>query len=41
MWQGKTLNSLNKHLTKFIPEYNNVRPHCVHKYYTPAQIYFD
>ena len=32
--------SLNKHLAKFIPEYNNVRPHCAHKYYTPSQVYF-
>ena len=31
--------SLNKHLAKFIPEYNNVRPHCAHKYLTPAQVY--
>jgi putative transposase len=32
--------SLNKHLDKFIPEYNNIRPHCAHKYLTPAQAYF-
>ena len=22
------------------PENNNVRPHCAHKYLTPAQVYF-
>ena len=32
--------SLNKHLDKYIPEYNNVHPHCAHKYLTPAQVYF-
>jgi hypothetical protein len=26
--------------TLLIPEYNNVRPHCAHKYHTPAQVYF-
>ena len=31
---------LVKHLQKCIPEYNNIRPHCAHKYLTPAQAYF-
>ena len=33
-------DSLVKHLKKCIPEYNNIRPHCAHKYLTPAQVYF-
>jgi putative transposase len=33
--------SLVKHLKKCIPEYNMVRPHCAHKYLTPAQVYFN
>jgi putative transposase len=32
--------ALVRYLEKCIPEYNNVRPHCAHKYRTPSQVYF-
>jgi hypothetical protein len=34
------IKNIKPHMRKFIPEYNNVRPHCAHKYLTPAQVYF-
>jgi putative transposase len=36
----RDFESLEKHLTKSIREYNEVRPHHAHKFLTPSQVYF-
>ena len=33
-------NALNRHMTEFIPIYNNVRPHSAHTYLTPEESFF-
>ena len=33
-------NALIRHMTEFIPVYNNDRPHYAHKYLTPEESYF-
>ena len=39
-YEIRDYESLEKHLEKCIPEYNNVRSHYAHKYRTPSQVYF-
>ena len=39
-YEIRDYGSFVNHFEKCIPEYNNIRPHCAHKYFTSAQAYF-